>query len=366
MIKNRDVDQAYTQAKTKLQQKIFIRLAPVLGYPPDFLFQAVLPIYGLSESGLHWFYSYSNYHEEELHMMPSVYDTCLMYTKNCLANSSRSLGVPRGVVCLQTDDTMHTCDKAFSDMEEQTSKDFDCKAAKFVKNGTSIKFNGAIISCDHCSYTITQTEHIENLNPLDINNGSAADFVAERARGAYIAAVCRPDVTYAFSVASQIAQPEVKDSKILNKATDLMIQTKTQKLRFVPLDLNSIFMAVFADAGFATNRDSSSQLGFIITSKDAHDSANIIHYGSIKSKCVTRSVLADELFAMVHGLDVSPTIRLMLNDTLDHVIPLRVYTDSRSLYDCLTRINQTAEKRLRIDLRMLRQSYERRKITEVF
>lgn len=364
-IKNRDVDQAYTQAKTKLQRKVFIKPAPVLGYPPNFLFQAILPIYGLPESGLHWFHSYSKYHKEKLHMTPSVYDTCLMYTEKCIANASRSPSVPRGVVCLQTDDTMYACNKAFSDKEERMSKNFDCKEAKFIKDGTSLKFNGAIISRYQHNYTITQTEHIEKLNRLDINNATNADFVAERARGAYIAAVCRPDVTYAFSAASQITKPEMKDFKVLNKTIELMIKTKTQGLRFVPLDLDSIVMAVFVDAGFATNPDSSSQLGFIITLIDTHDHANIIHYGSIKSKRVTRSVLAAELFAMVHGFDVSSTIRLALNDMLDRVIPLRVYTDSRSLYDCLTRINQTAEKRLLIDLRMLRQSYERREITEV-
>ena len=51
---------------------------------------------------------------------------------------------------------------------------------------------------------------------------------------------------------------------------------------------------------------------------------------------------------------------------LGRIIELHVYTDSRSLYDGLVRINQTTEKRLLIDLRMLRQSYERREITEVF
>lgn len=55
MIKNRYVDQAYAQAKPKLPRKIFIRPAPVLGYPPDFLFQAILPIYGLPELDQHWF-----------------------------------------------------------------------------------------------------------------------------------------------------------------------------------------------------------------------------------------------------------------------------------------------------------------------
>lgn len=80
--------------------------------------------------------------------MRSVYDTCLMYTEKCIPCSSRSLGVQRVFVCLQMNDTMYTCIKAISDMKKNTSKKFDFKIAKFVKNGTNLKFNSATISRD--------------------------------------------------------------------------------------------------------------------------------------------------------------------------------------------------------------------------
>lgn len=99
---------------------------------------------------------------------------------------------------------------------------------------------------------------------------------------------------------------------------------------------------------------------------DKNGNANIIYYSSLRTKRVTRSVLASELFSMGHGFDISSIIGLTLNAMLDDVKPLQVYTYSRILHDFLVRINRTAEKRLLIDLRMLRQSYERREITEVF
>lgn len=95
-------------------------------------------------------------------------------------------------------------------------------------------------------------------------------------------------------------------------------------------------------------------------------SPNIIHYGSIRSKRITRSVLAAEIFLMVHRFHISSTIRLTLNDLIGRIIPCHVYTDSKSLYESLVRINQSTEKRLLIDLRMLCQAYERREIIEVF
>ena len=54
-----------------------------------------------------------------------------------------------------------------------------------------------------------------------------------------------------------------------------------------------------------------------------------------------------------------------INSILQSEIPLTVYTDSYSLYDCVTKLGTTAEKRLIIDIIGLRQSYERREITEV-
>lgn len=67
--------------------------------------------------------------------------------------------------------------------------------------------------------------------------------------------------------------------------------------------------------------------------------ANVIHYGSPKSKRVTRSVFVLELLAMAHGFNISSSIRLTSNAIIDRVIALHVNTESQFLYDCLVRIN---------------------------
>ena len=46
-------------------------------------------------------------------------------------------------------------------------------------------------------------------------------------------------------------------------------------------------------------------------------------------------------------------------------LPLVLYTDLKSLYDCLVKLGTTQEKRLMVDLMCLRQAYERREIAEV-
>jgi hypothetical protein len=82
---------------------------------------------------------------------------------------------------------------------------------------------------------------------------------------------------------------------------------------------------------------------------------------------VTRSVLVVELYAMIHDFDVESVLKTTLTKMLesDAFISLILVTDFKSLYDCLIRLKIIVEKRLMMNVMILRQSYERRKITEV-
>ena len=116
----------------------------------------------------------------------------------------------------------------------------------------------------------------------------------------------------------------------------------------------------------------SSQIGFVIVL--AHETrdgdtiemtANVLHWNSTKCKRVTRSVLASELYAMVAGFDLGTVIQTTISGITETKVPLVICTDSYSLYDCMIRLNTTAEKRLMIDIMGLRQSYERHEIEEI-
>jgi hypothetical protein len=80
-------------------------------------------------------------------------------------------------------------------------------------------------------------------------------------------------------------------------------------------------------------------------------------------------VLTSEILSMVQGADVaisiSETLQLITKQLNLPTIPVVICTDSRSLYDCLVKLGSTQEKRLMVDVMALRQSYERRELTEV-
>lgn len=62
IVKNRDVNQTFSQAKSTLCRKVFVRPNHVLGCPRNFLFAIIYPTYGLLESPIHWFKTYRSHH----------------------------------------------------------------------------------------------------------------------------------------------------------------------------------------------------------------------------------------------------------------------------------------------------------------
>jgi hypothetical protein len=122
---------------------------------------------------------------------------------------------------------------------------------------------------------------------------------------------------------------------------------------------------IFSNSFFANNRDLFSQIDYVICLADSINTANILHWFSIKCKRITRSVLTIELFAIIHDLNVDSILKTILTKMLDVFISLILAIDSKFLYDCFVRLEITVEKRLMMNVMILKQSYERREITEI-
>ncbi|EED12044.1 hypothetical protein TSTA_001160 [Talaromyces stipitatus ATCC 10500] len=153
--------------------------------------------------------------------------------------------------------------------------------------------------------------------------------------------------SFDLSFAAQATQLDKEDIKALNKRLKWQADNPNHGLRFVKIDLRTTQLYAFVDASFTNNKDSSSQIGYIIR--------------------ITRSVLASEMYGMANGFDAAIAIKSTLTQLLHLLepLPLVLCTDSKSLYECLVKLGTTREKHLMIDLMCLRQSYERQEITEV-
>jgi hypothetical protein len=372
----RDISQAYVQSTTTLNRDFYIRppteLAQQLGLGRDSILRVIKPLYGVPEAGNHWFKTYHSHHTKELSMEQSTYDPCLLYSRGPSGF---------GVVGLQTDDTLFLADKGFAEQEQiQLQKaGFLAKDREQLQQGKDLKFNGAVVHIENSTITLTQERQCQNLKQVTKTEASTTSsrgairkdlttkeqYVAQRARGAYIASVCQPEAAFDLSVAAQAKEPTETEIKALNTRIQWQRQNAARGLTFTKLDKNSLQLLVFTDASFANNKDLSSQIGYVLVLADSSGKGNVLHWSSVKCKRVTRSVLASELYAMAHGFDISTAIKSTIDRILGKTVPIVLCTDSKSLYDCLVKLGTTAEKRLMIDIMCLRQAYERREIAEV-
>jgi hypothetical protein len=380
----RDITQAYTQSKTLLNRQFFVRPPAELRLQEGSILKVVKPLYGVPEAGNHWYRTYHEHHVDELGMKESTYDPCLLHT------GGRSRGF--GLVGLQTDDTLILADDTFAINEHDAIKKagFLSKDREKLTMSNTLKFNGgnitykayndpSIPSTTALAISFTQERQCVNIQLVgtytkDLKGARGVirkgvipkdQYVAQRARGAYIATVSQPEAAFDLSFAAQVIEPGPKDVEQLNKRLQWQLENPTRGLQFVPLEKESLKLVVFTDASFANNADLSSQIGFVIVLADRYNRANIIHWSSIKCKRVTRSVLASELYAMAHGFDIGAVVKSTIEAIIQIKVPLILCTDSKSLYDCLVKLGTTQEKRLMVDIMCLRQSYQRREITEV-
>lgn len=353
------------------ETKQFYASMPQNKHPPGTIIRIVKPLYGIAESGVHWFATYQPHLCKQLHMRPSSYDPCLLIT------TSDALGF--GIVGMQTDDTLMLCDLSFQ-REEDTqlcAAKLKAKPTAILTRDNNLDFNGCKITCTDETLHLVQKGQSALLKVVRYGNPDQGnEYRSQRARAAWIATMSQLEASFQLSVAVQSQQsPTEEDFKKLNACLQWQIQNAERGLKYIPLNLSTLRLYVFTDGSLANTADLSSQIGFVIAlgNEESHGDtfmlrANLIHWSSTKCKRVTRSILASEIYGMVAGFDISITLKATLNTIASELslpqIPLIVCTDSLSLYECLVKLGTTAEKRLMIDIMALRQSYERREISE--
>lgn len=369
----RDISQAYVQSTTNLNRQFYVRppkeLQNQLGLNERSILKVLKPLYGVPEAGNHWFKTYHGHHVEGLGMCQSTYDPCLLYSND-----------PFGVVGMQTDDTLILASGEMAEREEEKLLEAKllAKAREKLSPDFPLKFNGGLIQQLADGISLTQEQQCHNLNAISSRTSTSTgtrgvtrvltpkdQYIAQRARGAYIASMCQPEASFDLSFAAQAVNPTEIDAKALNKRLEWQIANPKRGLKFVKLDVKTLQLVAFTDASFANLKDLSSQIGYVLVLMDGNNKANIIHWSSTKCKRVTRSVLASELYGMAHGFDIAAAVKSTVDGILQVSLPLVLATDSKSLYDCLVRLGTTQEKRLMVDVMCLRQAYERRQITEV-
>jgi hypothetical protein len=92
------------------------------------------------------------------------------------------------------------------------------------------------------------------------------------------------------------------------------------------MDVTTLSLHVFSDAVFANNDDFVYQLAYLAFLFDQEGSCALLDCKSMKSRRVTRSILAVESIAFGEAFDRSFVLTSDLDDMLNMRIPIRMYT----------------------------------------
>eukprot|EP00171_Calliarthron_tuberculosum_P022145 IDg22145t1 len=352
-----DVTQAYLQSAIPLQRDVFItRPPPEFELDPSQCLKIMKPLYGLCDSGDLWHRTMDEHHRNDLGMTPLRSDPAL-YT---LTNNGDLHGLSGGYV----DDLLRAGTPSFREHMQITREKFDMgpdEAPPCAFSGFQLSQNSEGLLEQNQKLYITKLEAL----PLD---ASFSDFRSMRMRLAWLANT-RPDCLFEISQLAQVTSERFHAEKTatlrrLNKATKFAVDNYVA-LKIPKLDKHSLKVIGFSDASFANNYDLTTQLGHITFIADKNNSAVPIHFKSYKSKRVVRSAMAGEVIAFSDLFDVAMTLASELHTILNKHIPVQLLTDSKSLFDVISKGTRTSEKRTMLEIAAAREGFRDRTINDI-
>lgn len=243
---------------------------------------------------------------------------------------------------------------------------FRSKAKTILSLAFSMEFNGTRLSMRHDKLIMKQKKQGSKLTIMNIKDANyAQQYLQQLARNVYISSICQLEAMFDLSTAAQAKQLNKNDSVLLNKPIKWQMKNLQQGLRYIPIDLTTAKLMIFADGSFANNKDMSSQLRFVLTiiNEDCYNNTtftikgNVLYWSSTKCKRVIRNVLASEIYGMVNRVDIGDALLAMLRQITDQLklppILFIVCTDLYALYKCFVKLGSTKKKRFMIDIMAL-------------
>ena len=136
-------------------------------------------------------------------------------------------------------------------------------------------------------------------------------------------------------------------------------------MMFPRLDISKVELLVFSDASHANLQDKvSSCFGYIIFLSDGRNCCPIM-WKSAKIQRVVRSTLAAEALALGEAGDAAMFISKFLSDvSLKYVPKIRCFSDNKSKINIMS-TKSVAERRLRIDIAILKEMLEKTEIESI-
>ena len=119
---------------------------------------------------------------------------------------------------------------------------------------------------------------------------------------------------------------------------------------------------MYTDASFGNLNNGGSQGGFVILLTDDNHKC-LATWRSLKLRRVVKSTFAAETLALVDGAEAAVYFQSILNEIGGYDLPIKCYTDNASLIESIRSTKAIQDRRLRIDIAVLREMVQNGEIT---
>lgn len=181
----------------------------------------------------------------------------------------------------------------------------------------------------------------------------------------YVTTQSRPDLAFVnCMIGNGINKATVRDVFYANRALR-RFRDHEISLFFLRLNLQTCSLVGFCDASFANLPDSGSQGAFIIFLVDSNGLYCPLAWQSRRIRRVVHSTIAAECLSAVEVAETCTFLSNFIQELLNKVpqkIPIHILSDNKSLVDHLHSSTSIENKRLRIDICVLRDMFHNNEI----
>ena len=150
----------------------------------------------------------------------------------------------------------------------------------------------------------------------------------------------------------------------LNRAARYAIQYHVS-LKIPTLDIDTLRIIGYSDSSVAKNRDLSSQLGNIYFLGDGSGAVALIYFKSYKARRITRSSMSGGVIVFSDLFDVAIAFAEEIGMTLAGMVPVRLLTDCKHLFDVVSKGSRTSQKRMMLDIAAAREGFKTKTISDI-
>ena len=285
-------------------------------------------------------------------------------------------GMLHGLITVHVDDLFWGGSKLF---ENKIIHPFKATFEIGKESSGFFKYLGLQIQQTKDNMTIQQTKYCQALEPIEISkerrtqkNAPLGTDELKKLRALigqmnWVATQTRPDVLFDCSeLASKLKDATVADmfnaNKVLKKLRNDVV------VRIPKLDDSATLKFVaYSDSSYANLKDGGSQGGFVILlTATGCDKLSPIAWQSKRIKRVVKSTLAAEMLSMVEAAEACYWLQNLTNELFGtNECNIECFIDSQSLFNAVHSMTSLLDKRLRVDVAIIREMIQRNEIQKV-